>query len=276
MADILRFGAKITEETLIASTRLLVHTSCFMLADSLLIHGSHNQLPPDSPFPQVDVLSDGFKEVCAIIAKYNVQSHFRLRLLHRHRTIPEGQILLGTRTTKPLGYWTRPIRISDIDSQKIHPHIISINTSSCTTEDDTRILDTSEFREGPPVSVGNIDSNFFAEFTDCLWAKGWENTLGLEAIRGWSGKMIEFSFDVGSLLVKEEDVKAEVREEGRGQFKLQETGWAVTIEHGAVRHIGEVKCVKAGGEHRPVAVPDEVTKVSDVVQILRDRGILAM
>jgi hypothetical protein len=139
-----------------------------------------------------------------------------------------------------------------------------------------RILDTSKFRKGLLVSVGNIDSNFFAEFTDCLWAKGWENTLGLEAIQSWSRKMIEFSFDVSSLLVKEEDVKAKVREEGRGQFKLQETGWAVTIEHKAVRHIGEVKYVKARGEHRPVAVPDKVTKVLDVVQILRDRGILAM
>jgi hypothetical protein len=71
------------------------------------------------------------------------------------------------------------------------------------------LLFPSEFREGPPVSVGNIDGNFFMEFTNCLWTKGLENTLGLEAIQGQAGKMIEFSFDIGSLLLKEEDVKAD-------------------------------------------------------------------
>jgi hypothetical protein len=32
--------------------------------------------------------------------------------------------------------------------------------------------------------------------------------------------MIEFSFDIGSLLLKEEEVKAEVREERRGYVTL--------------------------------------------------------
>lgn len=93
MTDILQFSVNITEETLIASTRLLVHPPCLMLADFLLIQGSHNQFPPDTAFPQMHVLSDGFKELCAIIARYSAQSHFRLRLLHRHTTIPEGQVL---------------------------------------------------------------------------------------------------------------------------------------------------------------------------------------
>jgi hypothetical protein len=193
-----------------------------MLADFLLIQGSHNRFPPDTAFPQIDVLSDGFKELCAIIAKYNIQSYFRLRLLHRYITIPEGQILLGTSITEPLGYWTRPASISDIDLHKIHGHIFSVDTTSCMSEGEMRttLLFPSEFREGPPVSVGTIDGNFFTEFTNCLWTRGLENTLGLEAIQGQAGKMIEFSFDIGSLLLKEEDVNTEVREERRGQFKL--------------------------------------------------------
>jgi len=243
----------------------------------LLTHGRHNRLPPDSPFPQIDVLSDGFKELSAIIAKYNAQSHFRLRLLHRHMTIPEGHILLGTSITEPCGYWTTLARIPDVDLQRVHRHIISVDTTSCANEGEKRNapLLPSEFREGP-ASARNIDSNFFTEVTDCLWANGLENTLGLEAIQGQAGKMIEFSFDIGSLLVKEEVVEAEVREERTGHFTLQETGWAITIENGAVKHTGEVVCVKLDDEHRPVAVPDEVTKVSDIVKILRDRGILAM
>jgi hypothetical protein len=141
-----------------------------------------------------------------------------------------------------------------------------VNTASCTTEDKKRNapLLPSEFCEGPAV-VGNINGNFFIVFTDCLWANSLENTLGLKAIQGQAGEMIEFSFDIGSLLVKEEVVEAGVREERTGHFTLQETGWAITIEHGAVKHTGEVKCVKLQDEHRLVAVPDKVTKVSDVV-----------
>jgi hypothetical protein len=120
--------------------------------------------------------------------------------------IPKGQILLGTSITEPLGYWTRPTRISDIDLQRIHSHIISVDTASYITEDKKANLYPSEFRKDTPVSIGNIDGNFFTEFTDCLCTRGWENSLGLEAIQGQAGKMIEFSFDIGSLLVKEEDV----------------------------------------------------------------------
>jgi hypothetical protein len=39
-----------------------------------------------------------------------------------------------------------------------------------TTEDDERkaLLFPSKFREGPVVSIGYIDDNFFTEFTDYL------------------------------------------------------------------------------------------------------------
>jgi hypothetical protein len=155
-----------------------------MLADCLLIRRSHNQFSPDTAFPQIDVLFDGFKEFCAIIAKYNVQNHFRLRLLHRHTTILEGHILLGTSITEPLGYWTRPARISDIDVHEIYPHILSVDVTSCTSEDEKRtaLLFSSEFREGSPINIRNIDGNFITEFIDCLWTNSLENTLGLEAI----------------------------------------------------------------------------------------------
>jgi hypothetical protein len=238
-----------------------------MLADFLLIQGSHNRFPPDTAFPQIDVLSDGFKDLCAIIAKYNVQSHFRLRLLHRHTTIPKGHILLGTSITEPLGYWTRPTRISDIDLHNIHGHIFSVDATSYTSEGERNaLLFPSEFREGPPVSVRNIDCNFFTEFTNCLWANGLENTLGLEAIQGQAGKMIEFSFDAGSLLLKEAEV--------RGQFEFRETGWTITVKDGAVDKDGENRCVIAQGGHHPVT-EIQVKGVLDALKILRDEGVLA-
>ncbi|KAH6699910.1 hypothetical protein BKA61DRAFT_621264 [Leptodontidium sp. MPI-SDFR-AT-0119] len=258
MADILPFSANITEETLIASTRL------------------HNRFAPDTAFPQIDVLSDGFKELCAIIAKYNAQSHFRLRLLHRHTTIPEGHILFGTGTTEPCGYWTRPTRISDIDLQKIHPHIISVDTASCTTDDEKRdaLLFPSEFREGPLVSVGYIDGNFFTEFTHCLWTKGLGNTLGLEVIQGQAGKMIEFSFDIGSLLLQEDKVAADVRDGRREYVTLRETGWSVTVKDGLVDTTGETRCVEYSTGHVK-ATDTRAKSLSGAVEILRDEGIFA-
>jgi hypothetical protein len=271
MADIPGL-ANISEETLIVSTRLLVHTPYLMLADFLLIYGRHNQYPLDTPFPQIDILSDGFKELCAIIAKYNIQSHFRLRLLHRHMTISEGHILLGNIITEPLGYWTRPKAILDIDLQNIHGHIFSVDATSCTRNP---LLFPSEFREGPPVSVGNIDGNFFTEFTDYLWTKGLENTLGLEAIQGQTGKMIEFSFDIGSLLLQEDKVAAGVRDGRRGYVTLRETGWSVTVKDELVDKTGETRCVEYSTGHVK-ATDTRVKSLSDAVKILRDEGVLAM
>jgi len=187
-------------------------------------------------------------------------------------TISEGHILLGNSIAEPLGYWTRPTAILDIDLQDIHGHIFSVDATSCTKN---TLLFPSEFRDGPPVSVGNIDSNFFTEFTDCLWTKGWENTLGLEIIQGQAGKMIEFSFDVGSLLLKEEEVKAEVREEMRGQSMLRDTGWTVTVKDGVVYKTGETRCVTFATGH--IKITDSKAKgASCAVKILRDEGVLAM
>jgi hypothetical protein len=143
-----------------------------------------------------------------------------------------------------------------------------VDTTSYTTEDEKRNapLLPSEFREGPAVSIRNINSNFFTEFTDCLWTKGLENTLGLEAIQGQAGKMIEFSFDTGSLLLKEADV--------RGYFEFRETGWAVTVKDGAVDKDRETRClIYPTGHVRATKV--YVKGVLDALQILRDEGVLA-
>jgi len=248
-----------------------------MSADFLLIYSSHNQFLSDNPFPQIDVLSDGFKELCAIIAKYNTQSQFRLRLLHRHTTIPKGYILLGISITKPLGYWTRSIYISNINLQQIYGYIFSLDTTSFTNKDNKKnaFLFPFEFCEDLPLSIGNIDSNFFTEFTKCFWIKGLENTLGFEAIQGQAGKTIEFSFDIGSLLLQEEEVKANVRGRSAGQFKHQETGWAIIVKDEMVYKTGETRCFTF--ETGYVKVTDSKIKGwSDALKILRDEGVLAM
>lgn len=246
-----------------------------MVADSLLIQHSHNRFPADTAFPQVDVISDGFKELCGIIAKYDVQSCFRLRLLHRHTMLSEGEILLGTSTTQPLGYWTEPTPILDIERHKIHGHIFSVDTRTSEGKE-LVVLIPSEFHEGPLVGFDNIDSNFFTEIVGCLWLRGLQNTLGLEAIQGQARKMVEFSFDTGSLLVEENYVRADLMDERRGQFTFQETGWTVTVtDDGLVDTTGETRCVVTGGTHLKVT-NTQVKNVSDAIKILEDECLLAM
>jgi hypothetical protein len=86
--------------------------------------------------------------------------------------------------------------------------------------------------------------------------------------------MIEFSFNIGSLLLKEQEVKVKVREEGRGQFKLQETGWTITVKDRTVYKTGETRCATFTTSY--VKVTNSKAKgVSDVMKILRDNGVLA-
>jgi len=226
----------------------------------------HNQLPSDTPFPQIDVLSDGFTELCAIIAKYNVQNHFQLRLLHRHTTVSEGQILLGNSIAEPLGYWTTPTSILNVDLQNIHGHIFSLDAS-------TNTLFPSEFRTGVPIDAGNINSKFFTEFIRCLQTRGLGNTLGLEVVQDQLGKMIEFSFECGNLLLKDDEVKAEAREQ-RGQFMLQETAWIITVKDGTVYTTGEKRCASYTTGHTQW-IDSKIQGVLDIMKILKDKAIVA-
>ena len=120
----------------------------------------------------------------------------------------------------------------------------------------------SEFREGPP-SVGTIDGNFFRDFADCLRNTGLGNTLGLEAIQGQAERMVEFSFDTGSLLLQEKEV--------RGQYDFQETGWTISVREGVVDKDGETRCVILQGQHLKAT---RVQSALDALRVLGDEGLL--
>lgn len=271
MEDISGLGPNITEELLRASTKLLVYI-CLTVRELLLIQDSHNSFPPDTPFPEVDVFSDGVNDLCALIAKYKAQNDVRLRLLHRHVKIPEGSVLLGKSTTELPGYWTAPTAISDIDIKNIYGYIFS---ADCTTDQGERRpgLFPSEFREGPLVCL-DIDDGFFTEFANCALKLGLAETLGLEVVRGQTGKTIEFSFDTGSLLLQEEDVSAKVVEMGE-QFTLQETGWAVSVKDGIVLKTGETRCCTLPTGHIKIT-NTKIKGVKDTLDMLKGKGILAI
>ena len=227
----------------------------------------------DTELPYIDRSSEEFNHICRIITKHEVHSHIRVRQLHRHRTIPEGHILLGTRISKPLGYWVRPTPIVDIDLHKICPHILSVDVIDCAVKRGREsLLLPSEFREGPPI---NIDHSFVTEFTNFVREEGLERKYGLEVIEGQPKKMIEFSFDSGSILIEEDEVTSKIKEAGCGEFTLRDTSWAVTVEGGLVDQTGETRCVTYTTGH--IQVKNEPVKsVSDVVNALREGGFLGM
>ncbi|KAH8748339.1 hypothetical protein BGZ57DRAFT_776640, partial [Hyaloscypha finlandica] len=99
---------------------------------------------------------------------------------------------------------------------RVYRYIILVDITSYINKGEKRNapLLPSEFREGL-ANTRNINSNFFIEVTNYLWANSLENTLGLKA-----RKMIKFSFNISSLLVKEEVVEVEVREERTRYFIL--------------------------------------------------------
>lgn len=226
--------------------------------------GSHNALPADTEFPTIDILSNECAKLGAIIAKYNAQNHFRLRLLHRHTTIPDGCVLLGAGIEGNLGVWTRSMPISNLDVEGIRPHVFSVDTVGSSTQSRSKVsLFPSEFRVGPPAK-NNIDAQFFTELADCLCANGLERIIGIEATQGQCEKMIEFSFDAGNLLLTESVVT--------GQFDSLETAWAIT-EDGTVDKDGETRCVIVQGQHVR-ATKSAVKDLADALKTLKDEGVL--
>jgi len=232
----------------------------------MLSYSRHNQYLLDTALAPVDTLHEEIDDICAIIAKHNVQRHIRLRHLHRHFKIPEGHILLGTNIKEPTGYWTRPVPIPDADRNKIRPYVLSVDTS---TKD---ILLASEFREG--TSFICIDREFVSEASTYIQAKGLENTLGFEVVEDDPHRMVEFSFRIGSILLQEQEVKPEVREETGEGFKLRETAWSISVEDGVVDKTGEERCVTFTTVGH-ILVVDEPKGLWDAVDILRDKGFLA-
>jgi hypothetical protein len=72
-------------------------------------------------------------------------------------------------------------------------------------------------------------------------------------------------------------VNTEVREERRGQFKLQEIGWIVTAKGETIYKTGETRCFTYPAPTGYIKVTDSKAKgVSDVVKILREEGVLAI
>ncbi|KAB5515599.1 hypothetical protein GE09DRAFT_575937 [Coniochaeta sp. 2T2.1] len=230
----------------------------------------HNGFPSDTAFPDAKIPSHGFEALCAVIAKHGVEQSVRLRRLHQHFTIPDGHIQLGKSIPHSRAFWTRPTPIDEVDLKNIHAYVLSLDNCLPDTGQYAPLI-PSEFREGPPGNVRNISTDFVKEFVDCLRTNGLENMFGLELREAPDRTMIEFSFHTASLLLGDEDVRAEVRQ----QAVLQVTGWAVAVKDGNVLSTGEKRCaVLADGVHRPLT-NTKFNDASDALKYLQEKGYIS-
>ncbi|KAI0423425.1 hypothetical protein F5Y09DRAFT_349058 [Xylaria sp. FL1042] len=81
----------------------------------------YNTLPDDSDQPPVD--KKHIQNLAALFVKHNAQDVLGAHLIHRHFTIPEDTVLLGTNFEGPKGRWARITQIKDIDRDAVHGHI---------------------------------------------------------------------------------------------------------------------------------------------------------
>lgn len=113
--------------------------------------------------------------------------------------------MVGTQVCDPAGIWTSPTPISDLDPDTLCPHIISMNVDGGDGQAENLDFYSSEFHKSLRPHFGNISDRFFAEFANCLNDSGLANVIGLKLVRPeFTGKMIEFAFDDGSLWISEE------------------------------------------------------------------------
>lgn len=183
-------------------------------------------------------------------------------------TIPEGHVLFGKSIFQPSGYWATPTPIRDLGQHQIHGHVFSVNVED---DSDEAILLPSEFREGSPEGIGRVSRDFVNAFTHYVQMKGLKRIFGLEAAQGEPKKMIEFSFDIGSILLEEN----EIQDDCKRSFLLRDTTWAVSVGDEVVDSTGETRCVTFPNGH--VKVTDgKANGAEDIIKILKAEGLLPM
>jgi hypothetical protein len=135
------------------------------------------------------VSPDHVKTLLAIIAKSGLREKLGIHLLHRHESIPEGQIKLETKLQTLPGKWVKPVSIESLDLSAIHPVVFTIVSDFIAGALCFR-LDPYEFGEGPsPVSVNDlVDNNCIEEFVNYITKHGLVDVIALEVLDSGDGK----------------------------------------------------------------------------------------
>lgn len=218
----------------------------------------YNQLPDDSDQPEVlqlhlDILAE-------IFVRHNAQNKFGLHLIHGHG-VQQGKVKVGINFTDPLGYWTVPMEISQIDLNNIHGHIFKLTPRGS--------LVAYEFREGSLEDVTGIEAAFFQDLIDYLRQHNLASVLGLQALCGESSQeMVEFVLDNGNTVMLDKSIARY-----GGIYRV--TGWYISLEDGIVTcNGGEAHAETTKGTHQVFVGSKPLPDLKAMKALLEVEGII--
>lgn len=231
----------------------------------MLTPGSLNGLPPDTCFPALSDIEQTVDDLCKIIATYDVQDIFQLQLMHRHSEIPADHVLLSRRLKECYGYWSAPIQTACVDWNHVR------GSSYCL--DSSGNFSPTEFQAGLPDRTLQVNPQFLDAFreyiqTNNLGTNNLGTRFGLQVLGESDEKMIEFSYDIGNILLPERAVTMKTQ---APNVQFRTTAWTVTRNGDLVDHDGKTDCVVVLGRHGQVT---KLENVSEVLNSLRDEGFL--
>ncbi|EGC47475.1 predicted protein [Histoplasma capsulatum var. duboisii H88] len=70
--------------------------------------------------PDMKISPDHIKNLVAMIARYGLGKKLGIHLLHKHESIPDGQVKLEKKLETTSGKWVRPISIDSLNLNNIH------------------------------------------------------------------------------------------------------------------------------------------------------------
>jgi hypothetical protein len=213
----------------------------------------HNTYPVDTNMKQIDMKSDAVNELCRVVAKFGYHRITVLRLLHRHRDLRDGQILLERKVQE--GYVVEPTPAHEIDLGLVCGQVFSVYNGT---------LQPTQFIGGRPDAdlhealdelyeswqAMSGDDDFISEVIKVILRNKLDRVLGIEVRLDQRPRMIEFSNDYRSCLFDEASVEID------GECDFQSTAWRVT-ESGSIDDAADVRCVIIGRKkHAEVPAPE--------------------
>jgi len=230
---------------------------------TLTVHRqSYNSLPDDKDQPEV--AKEVLDQLKVLLLKHNVQEKFGYHLIHGHLKVVEGRVMFGKPMETLPGCYTRPTKVTQLDTVGIHGHIFVLNKNAQFV--------AYEYRQGPIPEIDENDNAFLAEVQGFLVERGLETLVGIQVLNGDKGRQLrEFVLaeNYGAIMLDAAD--ANITE----VYCI--TGWSTQTEHESVELKGnESHAATTKGTHQVFVDGKGLPDLDEdtVVNALRNAGII--
>jgi hypothetical protein len=120
------------------------------------------------------VSQDHIKNILALIAQCGLREKLGIHMLHKHESIPKGQVKLETKLETTAGKWIKPIPIDSLDLNNMHGVVFKFVAG------EHRFV-PYEFGEGPsPVSMSDVVNKCIEKFVDYITKNNLVDVIALE------------------------------------------------------------------------------------------------